>query len=247
MIPVSVAMIAKNAEATITESLESLKSFDEVLLYLNNSTDNTKNIAESFSNVTIVEGEFTGFGPTKNSAATAAKHDWILSLDSDEIVPTDLLEEIASLDLSDTNMLGIIKRDNYFYGKKINYSGWGKDYLVRLYNKKVHTFNANNVHEFIPELPQSHSVKLKQSFSHLALTDINQFLDKIKYYSDLGAEGKKSCFVLTPVFKAFFAFFKTYVLQLGFMDGWRGLVIAVSDANGRFYRYVKRYVNCKNG
>ncbi len=246
MIPVSVAMIAKNAESTIEQSLKSLTEFDEVLLYLNNSTDNTKRIANSFANVTIVEGKFNGFGPTKNSAGHAAKHDWILSLDSDEIIPPELFQEIKVLNFTNINILYTIKRDNYFFDKKINYSGWGKDYLVRIYNRQVHAFNANAVHEFIPKLSKSHLITLKNSFSHMAIIDINQFLHKIKYYSDLGAEGKKSCFVLTPVFKASFAFFKTYILQRGCLDGWQGFVIAVSDANGRFYRYTKRYINCQN-
>jgi hypothetical protein len=75
--------------------------------------------------------------------------------------------------------------------------------------------------------------------------DINQFLQKIMKYSDLASKDKKTCCFLTVIFKAKWAFVKTYFLQLGFLDGWRGFVIAVSNFNGKFFRYTKRYINCK--
>jgi glycosyltransferase involved in cell wall biosynthesis len=73
MNPISVVIIAKNAQETIVECLESLCRFDEVVLYLNNTTDKTVELASTFSNVKIIEGEFIGFGPTKNKAAQYAK------------------------------------------------------------------------------------------------------------------------------------------------------------------------------
>ncbi len=242
---ISVVIIAQNAQPTIKETLESLTDFNEVILYLNNSRDNTQNIANSFPNVKIIQGEFIGFGPTKNLAASYAINNWILSLDSDEVILPPLLQELNKTDFSNSNKLFILKRENYFLNKKIKYSGWGKDFLIRIYNKSQHKFNQNMVHEFIESKSTSMKVKLKNSFKHNAVQDINQFLQKVQTYSDLASKDKKTCFFIIVLLKAKFAFFKTYILQLGFLDGWRGFVIAISNFNGKFFRYTKRYINCK--
>jgi len=242
---ISIVIIAKDAQETIQETLQSTLLFKEVILYLNNSTDNTKEIASHFKNVKIIEGDFLGFGKTKNKAASYASNEWIFSLDSDEVILKELSQEIKNLPLENTQDVFIIKRDNYFLNKKIKYSGWGKDYLLRIYNKTQHSFNDNKVHEFVTTTQQTHKIYLQNSFKHHAITDINQFLYKIIKYSDLAAEGKKTCYFLTVVFKAHWAFFKTYILQLGFLDGYRGFIIATSNFIGKFYRYTKRYIHCK--
>ena len=243
---ISVVIMAKDAQATIKETLESLTNFGEVILYLNNSTDNTKKIASSYANVKIVTGDFLGFGPTKNLATTHAKNDWIFSLDSDEVILPQLLAELKTLKLTNKKELFIIKRDNYFLNKEVKHSGWGNDRLTRIYNKTYHQFNQNMVHEFVMLKEDSIKSNLTNSFKHNAVQDVNQFLQKVMTYSDLAAKDKKTCFFLVVILKAKFAFFKTYVLQLGFLDGWRGFVIAISNFNGKFFRYTKRYINCKN-
>ena len=245
MIDISVVIIAMNAEKTINQTLLSLQQFSEVILYLNNSTDDTQKIAEQLANVTVVKGFFDGFGTTKNRASTYAKNDWILSLDSDESLPTQLTEEIATLSLKQDHQVFILKRDNYFLGKHIKHSGWGHDLLIRIYNKTAHQFHNKTVHESVATNTSTISTQLKQSFKHDAVQDINQFLQKVMKYSDLAAKDKKTCSFTLVILKAGFAFFKTFILQLGFLDGWRGFVIAISNFNGKFFRYTKRYINCK--
>jgi glycosyltransferase involved in cell wall biosynthesis len=245
MTPISVVIIAKDAEQTIDETLKSLQPFDEVLVYLNDSSDGTQQIAETYPNCKVVEGTFEGFGPTKNSAASLARNNWILSLDSDEVVLPELLDEIAQLKLDDAKVVFRIKRDNYFLGKHVKHSGWGNDRLVRIYNRQIHRFTDSAVHEKIELANGTITKPLIHSFKHNAVQDINQFLYKVIKYSDLAAKDKKTCSFLTVLAKAHFAFFKTYFLQLGFLDGWRGFVIAVSNFNGKFFRYTKRYINCK--
>ena len=237
--------MAKDAQDTIVETLDSLTIFDEVILYLNDSSDDTKIIASGYKNVKVIDGEFIGFGPTKNNAASFSKNNWILSLDSDEVILPKLLDEISGLKLEDENEVFTIKRDNYFLDKQVKYSGWGKDLLTRLYNKNTHSFNQNMVHEFIELDENTKNTTLKSSFKHNAVTNINQFLQKIIKYSDLASNDKKTCSFFIVLLKAKFAFFKTYFLQLAFLDGWRGLVISISNFNGKFFRYTKRYINCK--
>lgn len=241
---ITIVIIVSNGEKTIKESLDTLKDFKEIILYENNSTDNTIKIANSFSNVKIINGEFIGFGETKNSAISFSSNDWIFSLDSDEMITSNLIEELKTLDLKDKTKVFELKRDNYFLGKEIKYSGWGKDYLVRLFNRKYHKFNQNKVHEFIELKNDTKKIRLKNSFKHNAVQDVNQFLYKIAKYSELASKDKQTCSFILVLLKAKFAFIKTYFLQLGFLDGWRGLVIAIANFNGKFFRYTKRYINC---
>ena len=234
-------MMAKNADDTIGQSLDALRAFDEVLLYLNDSTDETKNIAQNYANVNIVEGEFLGFGKTKNAAANHSKYDWVLSLDSDEILNQKLTDEINQLDLNDITKLYQVKRDNYFLGHKTQ----SADIIVRMYNKNYTTFNDNAVHEKIIVPKSSQVVTLKNSFKHLNITDINQTLTKIIQYTDLGAKNKKTCFFSVVIFKSIFAFFKTYILQGNIIRGWVGFALAVNSANKRYYKYIKQFIHCQ--
>ena len=240
---ISVVIMAKNAEETIAECLDSLVDFQEVVLYLNNSTDNTENIAKEYDNVKIFYGDFIGFGPTKNAAATHASNKWILSLDSDEILNEKLIAEILSQDLDNANNLFTLIRDNYFLGEKTI----SKDQIVRLYNREKNLFDNALVHEKVQVHEYNNSMTLKTTFKHLNITDINQTLTKMIKYTDLGAEGKKTCFFGLVVAKAFFAFFQTYILRFYFINGWVGFTIAISNANRRFYKYLKQYINCKKG
>lgn len=242
---ISCVIIVKNGASTIKETLKSLSLFDDVVLYDNGSTDATLEIAKNYTNVNIVRGDFLGFGETKNRAASFAKNSWILSLDGDEVLPLSLIEELKTLKLENEKEVFIIKRDNYFLDKEIKHSGWGRDFLTRIYNKNQHGFNKNIVHEFVELKNDTIKTKLKNSFKHNAVQDINQFLQKIINYSDLASKDKKTCCFLVVLVKAKWAFIKTYFLQLGFLDGWRGFVIAMFNFNGKFFRYLKRYINAR--
>ena len=113
-LPISAAMLVKNAERCLNEVLSSLSFVDEVVLLDNGSTDNTLAIVAQFSNVVVHHHEFDGFGAMKNRVAQLAKHDWILSIDSDEIVSPQLAESIAAADLSCPENIFKINRINYY-------------------------------------------------------------------------------------------------------------------------------------
>lgn len=241
-------IIAKNAENTIKETLQSLSDFLEVILYLNDSDDDTNSIASKFSNVKIIEGEFIGFGPTKNLASSYASNNWILSFDSDEVLLKDLLKEIKELKLDSDKEVYVLKRDNYFLGKKVKYSGWGKDLLVRLYNKNQYNFNKNMVHEYVEIDKATKQTVLAHSFKHNAIWDISQQLAKMQHYSTIFAKenkGKRSSSVPLAVIKSLYHFLRIYIIKLGFLDGFAGFMISASGANGVFYKYIKLYVENK--
>jgi len=223
-------------------TLESLSGLDEVIVYENGSTDRTPEIAQAFDNVVLRSGAFQGFGPTKNLAARLARNDWILSIDSDEVARPELLEGIAALELADPETVYEIRRENYFLGEKVEHSDWGNDWLLRLYNRNTNGYNDEIVHENIVPAPGTAIIRLNGSIEHQAVTDMTQFLVKINRYSELRARsGAKAYGPVVTLLKTFWAFFRTYVLYLGFLDGWRGVVIAYSNATGVFYRCMMCY------
>ena len=237
---ISVTVLTKNSEKYIKECLESVNEFGEVIILDNGSSDNTLEIAEKFENVKIFKNEFIGFGPLKNLACSFAINDWIFNLDSDETIDLSLIESIKKLDEKNINLVGFFYRKNYFKGKAVKFSGWNKDKVFRLYNRKKTGFKNVMVHESI-KLNNMEVKKLNGFIKHYAVDEVTDFLKKIKRYSVLERDGLKKLSIFSIVFRSYFAFFKTYILKLGFLDGWRGILIAVSDFNGVFYKYIVKY------
>jgi glycosyltransferase involved in cell wall biosynthesis len=243
---VSTVIITKNAASTLADTLNSLKNFAEVIVLDNGSNDETENIAKRFDNVAFHIDSFEGFGPTKNKAVALASNDWVLSIDADETVSDELCHAIQQWKTdTPSNHYGKLLRENYFMGKAVHYGGWGNDKLVRLFNRKCFQFNNNQVHEFVDIDKPSKEVFLSGMLKHNAVQHIGQFLIKIDRYSELRKseqlEKNKTYSLLLILTKTFFAFFRSYVLQLGALEGWRGLVIAYCNATGVFFKYMKAY------
>jgi glycosyltransferase involved in cell wall biosynthesis len=238
-------IITKNSELYMDECLKSLENFKEVIVYDNGSTDKTIDICKSYQNVKVNTGEFFGFGPTKNLAATLAKTEWILSIDSDEVVTPELLEEIKKLDLSNQNSVYKINRQNLFMKCPVKYSGWNPDWIVRIYNKKHTSFCNQKVHESIQIHKNTNVILLKGRLKHYAVNDLSDFLIKTARYSSIERENQKCYPPFVIFFRALFAFFRTYILKKGFLDGYKGLVISVGNFNGVFFKYMQKYQRCK--
>lgn len=246
MIPirVSVVIITRNASATLAATLDALDEFEEVVIYDNGSTDDTLNIASCYTNVSLHQGEFLGFGLSKRHAVSLARNDWVLSIDADE-KPDKLLIDALDKWLSSAHLsdVGEILRENWMLGRPVRHSGWGNDWLVRLFNRQEYNYNDAMVHESVKIDSRASVYRLPGCIEHAAVTDLSQFLEKINRYSSLRSRSGmlKRYSPASILFKSFFAFIRTYLLKLGFMDGWRGLVIAVANANGVFWKYIKYY------
>jgi glycosyltransferase involved in cell wall biosynthesis len=237
-------LITRDAAATIERTLESLREFPAVTVYDNGSSDGTLAICARFPNVRVHTGEFMGFGPTKAHAVSLAGGDWILSIDADEYVGRSLLDALRLLDLTNPECAYRVKRQNLFMGRHIRHSGWGNDWLVRLFNRTVCRFDDAVVHEKVVVPAGVRLVAVEGPLWHQAASDIDQFLTKISRYSEL--EIKRSPRTHHPaviLLHAIWAFFRSYILRAGFLDGWRGLVIAYCFGIGCFFKHMKRYVN----
>ena len=243
---ISIVILTKNSEKIIRQCLTQLEDFDDIVIYDNGSTDETLAICSSFSNVHLIEGDFLGFGKSKNKAASFAKYPWILSLDSDEVLSDALIEILKNIAL-DKESVYTIKRHNFYKEKEIKYC-WKNDTVKRLYNKERTQFNEKFVHEDIIT-DNMNIVTLGGYMKHYSYQSISDFITKVDRYSTLFAEqnyGKKSITPLGAVSHASFAFLKTYILKRGFMDGSIGLIISYSQASEKFYKYMKLYEKNKD-
>ncbi len=238
---ISATILTKNCQTTLAATLASLKRFPEVLIYDSGSTDQTLEIASKFPNVKIINGIFTGFGPTHNTASSHASHDWILSIDSDEILTPELIEEIFHLDLNPSKVYQI-NRKNYFNDKWIRWcGGWHPDPVVRLYNRRATRFTDDAVHEKVIV----GDLKLTPLYSpllHTPYRSMGDFLSKMQVYSTLFAEqnkGKKNSSMMKAIAHGWFAFLKSYLLKKGFLGGKEGFIISIYNGHTAFYKYLK--------
>ncbi len=239
---ISAVLMVRDAEVSLAATLDGLKTFDEVLLFDNGSKDQTLSIAARYPNVRIQQGAFTGFGPTRNTAAGLAKHDWVFSIDADEVPDAALLEALEGVDLGKTQVAYAVERQNYLLGKRVRYAGWGSQWLTRLYHRGSHRFNDVAVHEKVELKAGETAAVLPGSLKHVPMQDAGDFLVKMHRYTMLKAgESQKTYHPAVILLKTLWAFIRSYVLRLGVLDGWRGLLISVSEANGVFYKYMVIY------
>ncbi|MCB1084259.1 MAG: glycosyltransferase family 2 protein, partial [Simkania sp.] len=171
---ISATILTKNSEETLSTCLKALEGFNEVIVLDTGSTDLTLDIAQTFSNVKVFEAPFEGFGPLHNLAAEHATSDWILSLDSDEVLSDELSKEILALNLK-PDCVYSFPFHNYFNGKHIRGCGWFPDRHIRLYNKTATHFSDDYVHEKILTKGLK-EVKLTHAVKHYSYRSISDFL-----------------------------------------------------------------------
>ncbi|WP_439881303.1 glycosyltransferase family 2 protein [Pontibacter sp. MBLB2868] len=239
---ISVTVLTKNSQKLLSTCLSALQDFDEVIVLDNGSTDNTIAIAKQFQNVKVIETPFIGFGPLKNFAAQSAANNWILSIDSDEVLADDLKAELLNLELSDTTVYSF-KRHNYYRNKHIRACGWDNDVVLRLYNKCSTSFANLQVHEYV----RTEGLEVQQiagTLHHYSYDSIAQLISKSNSYTSLFASENRFLKKSSPFksyYKWVFSFFKNYVLQRGFLYGYEGFTISFTNAAGAFYKYMKLY------
>jgi glycosyltransferase involved in cell wall biosynthesis len=186
--------------------------------------------------------DWPGFGPQKNRALDLATGDWVLSLDADERLTPALKSEIlTAMNHSAHVDCFAIPRLSWYCGRFIRHSGWSPDYVERLFKRGTARFSDDLVHERL--IPNGTVAKLKNPMLHYSFMNYAQVLDKLNRYSSASAEqaflrGKKSN-PAKAVLHGMWAFIRTYILRAGFLDGPQGFALAVSNAHGTYYRYMK--------
>ena len=227
----SVVIITKNEEKLIGDAIQSAKFANEVLILDSNSSDKTCEIALRMG-ARVEQHDWLGFGKQKNLAVNLAINDWVFVLDSDERITKELQQEILSeIDKPSSNGY-LVPRLNWFFGKSIKTCGLYPDYSLRLYNKHMGSFSEVDVHESVNV--QGKVSKLKNHMIHLAYDNVDEFILKQKKYSNLSQKKKN---IFKALFSPIWTFFKIYILKQGFMEGWRGFIIAKVYAQYTYWKY----------
>jgi glycosyltransferase involved in cell wall biosynthesis len=239
----SVVIITYNEEKKIGRCMASVKTIaDEILIVDSFSTDQTKAIAIS-DGAKVIEHRFEGYTAQKNFAVQQAKYDHILSLDADEYLSPELLDSISKAKSNWTADGYAISRLNSYAGKWIRSCGWYPDRKIRLFDRRRGAWHGDLVHEIVKMDNDSKVVNLDGDILHEAYDNASQLISKMQgQYADLFARAnahKKNVTTFKIFYKTLASFFKSYILKGGIWDGYEGLVISVSNANGVFYKYAK--------
>jgi glycosyltransferase involved in cell wall biosynthesis len=236
----SVIVIVKNEALHIGRCLESVAWADEIVVLDSGSTDETVEICRRFTSQ-VYETDWPGFGVQKQRALEKAQGDWVLSIDADEVVTPELKSEIEQALQSERCSGFEIPRLSRYCGKPMHHGGWWPDYVLRLFRREKGRFTDSAVHERV--LVQGETGRLKNPLLHEAFVNADEVLHKINSYSSLGArvleqKGVRSS-LSKAVLKASWTFIRTYFIKASLLDGRHGFMLAVSNAEGAYYKYLK--------
>ncbi|MFK5881563.1 MAG: glycosyltransferase family 2 protein [Sulfurospirillum sp.] len=228
---ISIVILTFNSQKYLQKVLNSCLFADEILIVDSGSSDETLNIAKTFSNVKTVQQKWLGFGKQKQAGVDACKNDWVFVLDSDEVITKELREEI----LADTLIYKayFVPRLNYFFGKPIRHCGLYPDITLRFFDKNFAKFSEDEVHEKV--ITKEKTAILKNHMLHFAYENIEEFIAKQNKYSSLNKKQN----IFKAIFNPYWTFFKIYFLRLGFLEGKSGFIIAKLYAQYTFWKYIK--------
>jgi glycosyltransferase involved in cell wall biosynthesis len=239
----SLIVITKNEEASIERCLRSAASLaDEIVVVDSGSTDRTPEIVRAFGAKLLQPADWPGFGPQKQRAQEAASGDWVLSLDSDEWIEEGLAKEIEAVMRDPNAGAGYrMPRRNRFMGEIVRHGGWWPDYVLRLYRRERGRFNDNLVHESV--VVEGEIGTLNHPIEHNTIVSPEDAQGKIERYSaiaakELLARGRKSTALQARV-RGAAAYLRSYVLQLGFLDGRTGRRVASYQSQYTYKKWAR--------
>jgi len=226
---------ANNPEASVAWA-------DEIIIVDNSSTDNTVALCRQFTNNITITEDWPGFGLQKSRALDKATGDWVLSIDADERITDELQKEILTAIKLNKYSSYQIPRQSQYCGRWIKHSGWSPDYVLRLFQRDSAKFSDDLVHEKV-EFKGTDMATLKNPILHYTYDSLEEVLEKINLYSTANAlkskqKGKKSS-LSKAILHGLWAFFRTYVIRAGFLDGREGFILSISNAEGTYYHYLK--------
>ena len=249
---ISTIIIAYNEAKNISDAVGSVKFADEVIVVDNGSKDDTGEIARKSGAKVITLEKNLGYSKAKKIALRKCSNDWVFWLDCDERVSSKLADEIIATINDDKNLDNIcafeIPRRSFFIDKLIRHSGWGNETVVRLFRKDCAKFSDNLVHEGL--IVDGKIASMKNPILHYTAPDFKSFYDKQIRYAHLSAEqmvrdGVKVNFAKILV-HPIAAFFKTFLIKLGFLDGVEGFQIAMINFIYVFTKYSNAYYLQRN-
>ena len=238
--PLSVAIITLNAASQLEDCLKSARFADDIVVIDSGSTDGTQALAERLG-ARVIAQDWLGFGPQKQFAVTAAHHDWVLCLDADERVSSELQSSIKNELKSPSTAAFRFARCNRFLGRYLKHGEGYPDWSLRLFDRRQARWSADAVHEKVETL--SAVGELSGDLLHESAESLSSYLSKQNRYTTLAAEmalaaGKRASFpriALSPIVR----FIKFYFVRQGFRDGLPGLIHIAIGCFNSMMKYSK--------
>ena len=242
-VKVSAVIITYNEERNIAEAIRSVAWADEILVVDSESTDRTREIAETLGTRVIVN-PWRGFAGQKQFATDSAVNDWVFSIDADERVTEDLRSEIEALGKGEPTYIGYtVPRRSVYMGRQIGHGGWYPDRQLRLFDRRHGRWKNRVIHESWELTDGSPAGKLNGDLLHYTVESPEEHARMIvERYAPLSARQMLADGKRTSRFKAVVScvstFLRAYLLRLGFLDGFPGLLIAYFAAHNSLLKHL---------
>lgn len=240
--PISACIITFNEEENIRDCLESIKWVEEIIIVDSFSKDRTIAICREYTDK-VFQKEWQGHVKQKNCALECASNEWVLCLDADEYISSELKKEIEDRLSEDTQSFDgyFFPRHSYYLGRWINYGGWYPDCKLRLFKKTKGKWGGKDPHDKV--ILSGATTHLKGELLHFVYKNLSHQLQTVDNFSAITAnvleqEGRKFS-LLKLIFRPPFRFFEMYVIKKGFRDGLPGFIIAVASSFYVFLKYAK--------
>jgi glycosyltransferase involved in cell wall biosynthesis len=242
MLPISLVVITFNEEANIERCLRSAQCCAERIVVDSGSTDRTLDISRSFG-ATILHRAWTGYGDQKNYGTQQASQPWVLCIDADEEISDAMRERLIETFAEDPSCDAFeINRRNFYAGKAIAHSGWYPQWKLFLYRKGKVEWDDAEPHP-LPVLRHGRKRRLHDGdLYHYTYSGVRQHIQKNFAFAVGSAAAMhrkgRTATTFDLVFRGPWAFFRAYVMQRGFLDGFYGLVIATVAGWYTFTKYA---------
>jgi len=235
--PVSAAIICYNEQANIGRCLDALGWCEDIVVVDSGSTDDTLAIVRQYPKTKILYRRFDTYVKQKNHALDHCDHDWVLSVDADEVLTPQLIDEIHRLPF-DTAGYQIAIRP-FLGNQEIKHGTWNPGYKLRLFRKSLGRWGGSSPHEHV--VLRGRSRRLKSRMLHYSYRNRQEFVQRNRQYTrmmvDYLAQTGRKTYWGEPVVHWLGNFLKSYLLRRGFLDGWTGLFLAYHIANFSFMKY----------
>lgn len=235
----SAAIITKDEEARIERCLESLSWVDEIVVVDSGSTDATVELCRR-AGCRVVESKWLGFGRTKQLAVDSCSNDWVFVVDADEVVSDELRRRIKELPDEPDRSGYTIRRVSYYLGQRIRHCGWGRDFPLRLFDRRRGRFDDRVVHESV-QMTEGPVGTLSEPILHHTCPDIETHVRKMVHYARLGADRQaesRRASIASAVARGLWKFVDMYLLKLGFLDGRVGYLLCLNSAFGAYLKRI---------
>jgi glycosyltransferase involved in cell wall biosynthesis len=242
----SAIIITRNEAANIAACLDALAFCDERIVVDSESEDGTADIARG-KGAQVATARWRGFGAQKNFALSLAGGDWVLSIDADERVSPALATAIQAVLAQDGIDAYEMPRRSSFLGREMHHSGWWPDHVLRFFRRGRARFSDDLVHERV--VCEGPIGRLAEPLLHYPVWRLEHAISRMDRYSTAGADmllasGRRVSFG-SGIGHGLWSFLRAYVWRRGFLDGREGFLLAVANAEGTYYRYMKAWLKAR--